>query len=324
MDAHGLPWPEAHDRHGLMLYQWQVTRSGRISRRSVSVPERLSGPASRMAALLLVQRLPAFSVVSLPAGHRASKSSRELTRTVHWLDDRQRTWNRRANAHIAVVAKTHIAGREESSHPMARVLRYASRRFIHAHSGSLLAAILACVAAVATVQADWSSIAATAAIDEGDRLKVVLNNDGSAGIRSTISSTSAKLRFSVVKTPSLLVTIPRPDEVGSLVFVMRARDNGPAARVIATLKRVTFGYYGGPQRADVVAVIDSDDHPQGDGWLTINGSLNSCCWIRNRVTGGAEALNFLDSAYFVEVQLIKNSAEGNPGVLAVGVLRGEP
>jgi hypothetical protein len=189
---------------------------------------------------------------------------------------------------------------------------------------SLLAASLACVAAVATVQADWSSIAATAAIDEGDRLKVVLNNDGSAGIRSAISSTSAKLRFSVVKTPSLLVTIPRPEEVGSLVFVMRARDNGPASRVIATLKRVTFGYYGGPQRADVVAVIDSDDHPQGDGWQTMNGTLNSCCWIRNRVTGGAEALNFLDSAYFVEVQLIKNSADGDPGVLAVGVLRGEP
>ena len=189
---------------------------------------------------------------------------------------------------------------------------------------SLLAASLAGVAAVATVRADWSSVGATAAIDEGDRLKVVFNNDGSAAIRSTISSTSAKLRFPVVKTPSLLVTIPRPDEVGSLVFVMRARDNGPAARVIATLKRVTFGYYGGPERADVVATIDSDDHPQGDGWRTINGTLSGCCWIRNRVTGGAEALNFLDAAYFVEVQLIKNSADGNPGVLAVAVLRGEP
>ena len=181
---------------------------------------------------------------------------------------------------------------------------------------SLLAAILACVAAVATVQADWSSVAATGAIDEGDRAKVVFNNDGSAAIRSTISSASAKMR--------LLVPTPRPDELGSLVFVMRARDNGPAARVIATLKRVTFGYYGGPERSDIVAVIDSEQHPQGDGWLTMNGSLKSCCWIRNRVTGGAEALNFLDSAYFVEVQLIKNSTAGNPGVLSVAVVRGEP
>jgi hypothetical protein len=189
---------------------------------------------------------------------------------------------------------------------------------------SLLAAMLACAAAVATVQADWSTIAAAGAIDEGDRGKVVFNNDGSASIRPTISSTSAKLRFPVVKTPSLLVPIPRPDELGSLVFVMRARDNGPAARVIATLKRVTLGYYGGPERSDIAAVIDSELHPQVDRWVTVTGTLNSCCWIRNAVTGGAEALNFLDSVYFVEVQLIKNSADGNPGVLSVAVLRGEP
>ena len=30
VDAHDFPWPEAHDRHGLMLNQWQVTRAGRI------------------------------------------------------------------------------------------------------------------------------------------------------------------------------------------------------------------------------------------------------------------------------------------------------
>jgi hypothetical protein len=189
---------------------------------------------------------------------------------------------------------------------------------------SLPAAILACVAAVATVQADWGSVAATAAIDEGDRNKIVFNSDGSASIRSTISSTSAKLRFPIVKTPSLLLPIPRPDELGNLVFVMRARDNGPAAHVIARLKRVTFGFYGGPERSDVAAIIDSDLHPQGDGWVTVSGTLNGCCWLRNPRTGGYEALNFLDSVYFVEVLLIKNGAEGNPGLLAVAVLRDEP
>lgn len=189
---------------------------------------------------------------------------------------------------------------------------------------SLLTAVLTCAAAIATVHADWASIAATGVIDEGDRDKVVFNNDGSVSIRPTISSTSAKLRFPIVKTPSLLIPIPKPDELGSLVFVMRARDNGPAARVVATLKRVTFGYFGGPPSADVAATIDSELHPQGDEWVTVTGTLQSCCWIRNAQTGGAEALNFLDSVYFVEVQLIKNNAEGNPGVLGVAVLRGEP
>ena len=174
---------------------------------------------------------------------------------------------------------------------------------------SRLAAVLVCLAAAATAHADWSSVAATATIDEGDLGKVVLNSDGSAGIRSTISSTSAKLRFPVVKTPSLLVPQPRPDEIGGLVFVMRVRDNGPAARVIATLKRVTFGYYGGPERSDVAATIDSDLAQASDGWATIGAQhYGSCCWIRNTAISylAREELSFLDAAYFVEVQLIHN------------------
>jgi hypothetical protein len=85
-----------------------------------------------------------------------------------------------------------------------------------------------------------------------------------------------------------------------------------------------LGYFGGPETSDIAATIDSELHPQGDGWVTVTGTLHSCCWLRNAQTGGAEALTFLDSVYFVEVQLIKNSAEGNPGLLSVAVLRGEP
>jgi hypothetical protein len=193
-----------------------------------------------------------------------------------------------------------------------------------------LVSVFACVAAVATVtvHADWTAVAATAAIDEGDLNKILFNNDGSATIRPTISSTSAKLRVSIVKTPSLVVPNPRPDELGPLVFMMRARDNGPGARVIATLKRITFGYFGGPERTDVVATIDSDMYQAGSDWATMPvnsfNAYNPCCFLRNPTTGTPEALNFLDSAYYVEIQLIKNNAEGNPGVLSVGILRDEP
>src|SRR5918995_2727499 len=188
---------------------------------------------------------------------------------------------------------------------------------IHA---SHLAVVFVSVAAVATLRADWTGIAATAAIDEGDLGKVVFNSDGSAQIRPTISSTSAKLRLTVSETPSLLMPNPRPDEVGQLVFVMRVRDNGPAARVIATLKRVVVGFFIDRPRTDVAATIDTDqfDSPS-DGWITAwaNAShhYSSCCWIRNPQTGVREGLDFFDVGYFVEVQLIKNSAEGNPGVL---------
>jgi hypothetical protein len=191
---------------------------------------------------------------------------------------------------------------------------------------SRLAAVFVCVAAVATVHADWAGVAATAAIDEGDLGKIVFNSDGSAGIRPTINSTSAKLRLQLPKTPSLLVRNPRPSEVGELVFVMRVRDNGPGAHVIATLKRVTLGYFiGGPQRSDVAATIDSDLIPPSDGWMTVTAQrYSSCCWIRDPNIGIREELNFFDAGWFVEVQLIKNSAEGNPGVLSVAVLRDEP
>jgi hypothetical protein len=198
---------------------------------------------------------------------------------------------------------------------------------IHA---SHLAIFFASVTAVATLRADWTGVAATAAIDEGDLGKVVFNNDGSAEIRSTISSTSAKLRLTVPETPSLRVPNPKPDEVGSLVFAMRVRDNGPAARVIATLKRVTVGYFIDRPSTVVAATIDSDqfDSPS-DGWTTAwaNAShhySSSCCWIRNPQTGVKEGLDFFDVGYFVEVQLIKNSAEGNPGVMSVAILRDQP
>jgi hypothetical protein len=192
-----------------------------------------------------------------------------------------------------------------------------------------LAAVFACVAAVATVHADWNGVAATAAIDERDLGKVVFNSDGSAGIRPTISSTSAKLRLQLPKTPSLLVGNPRPSEVGELVFVMRVRDNGSGARVIATLKRVTLGYFiVGPQRSDVAATIDSDLNlnPPSDEWVTVSAQqYSSCCWIRDPNNFSIrEELDFFDAGWFVEVQLIKNSAEGNPGVMSVAVLRDEP
>ena len=192
---------------------------------------------------------------------------------------------------------------------------------------SCLAALVACLAAVVTLHADWNGVAATAAIDEGDLGKIVFNSDGSAGIRPNIS-TSAKLRFQVPETPSLRAPNPRPSEVGDLFFVMRVRDNGPAARVLATLRRVTLGYFiDGPQRTDIAATIDSDLVPPSDGWVTVSAQqYSSCCWIRNPKLGflAREEMDFFDAGWFVEVQLIKNNAEGNPGVLSVAVVRDEP
>ena len=191
---------------------------------------------------------------------------------------------------------------------------------------SLLAAGFVCAGAVATLQAGWIGVAATAAIDEGDLNKVVFNSDGSAGIRPTISSTSAKLRLQVPETPTLLMPNPKPVEVGPLRFLMRVRDNGAGARVIATLRRVTLGWFiEAPPRSDVAATIDSDLVPPSDGWIILEAqNYSSCCWIREPGQPSAKGMDFFDAGWFVEVQLIKNGAEGNPGVATVGVVRDEP
>lgn len=104
------------------------------------------------------------------------------------------------------------------------------------------AILFSLVAAAPVLHADWTGVGSTATIDEGDLGKIMLNNDGSASIRSTISSTSAKVRFNVTSNQGIDLFIPRPgEEIGNLVFTMRVRDNGAGARVIATLKRITLG-----------------------------------------------------------------------------------
>ena len=130
---------------------------------------------------------------------------------------------------------------------------------------------------------------ATAAIDEGDVNKVVFNRVGWHSSDHQLDV--GKVAYADSEDPSLLVPNPRPRDVGELMFVMRVRDNGPGARVIATLKRVTLNYFGdGPQRSDVAATIDGDLFPPSDGWMTASSgapqqSSSSCCWIRDPRTG---------------------------------------
>ena len=126
----------------------------------------------------------------------------------------------------------------------------------------IMAVVFSLVAAASVLHADWTAVGSTGTIDEGDLGKIVLNNDGSASIRSTISSTSAKVRFNVTSNPGIDFFIPKPgEETGNLVFTMRVRDNGAGARVIATLKRITLGGRSDiamPQTTVTAATIDSD------------------------------------------------------------------
>jgi hypothetical protein len=107
----------------------------------------------------------------------------------------------------------------------------------------------------------------------------VLNIDGSATVRATISSTSAKIRFNVTSAQDLLRQGPGSD-AGAVEFAMRFRDNGPDARVIATLKQVgLYGFYDSAQHTtEVLATIDSDWYHASDQWHTGRPAIGS--WRR--------------------------------------------
>jgi len=171
------------------------------------------------------------------------------------------------------------------------------------------------LAGTVAVRGHWTGVASAGTIDEGDLNKVVLNTDGSATIRPTISSTSAKIRFNVTSDRDIVELAPE-EAGGSLEFTMRFRDNGPGAHIVATLKRVTLNgfHYSRPQGTETLATIDTDEYPQSEEWQTGWGR-----WPKGFNSG----LKFLDDGYVVEVQLIKNNAEGNPGVMGVQVYRDE-
>jgi hypothetical protein len=173
----------------------------------------------------------------------------------------------------------------------------------------------AMMAGAVVVRGHWTGVASAGTIDEGDLNKIVLNTDGSATIRSTITGTSAKIRFNVPSDEDIRTLAPDQDG-GSLVFSMRFRDNGPGTRIIATLKRVALnGFnFNALQQTETLATIDSEESPPSEQWQTGWGR-----WHKGFNTG----LKFLNDGYVVEVQMIKNNGSGNPGVMGVQVYRDE-
>ena len=176
------------------------------------------------------------------------------------------------------------------------------------------------------LHANWTVVGSAGTIDESDLGKIVLNNDGSASIRSTISSTSAKIRFNVVEDTLLEPPAPGVD-VGSLVFAMRVRDNGPGSRVLATLKRIVLGFdpdfspqnrrHRGYDRQRPGAVERRLDQRE-------RSALHRCCFAFNPLAGGQEGMLWANSGWIAEVQLIKHDSTGNPAVMGVSIFREQP
>jgi hypothetical protein len=152
----------------------------------------------------------------------------------------------------------------------------------------------------------WTNVGAVGTPDETDGQKVAFGNDGSVTIRSTIASTSAKLRYNVVSTG----TIDEATATEPLSLFVNMKDNGPSTHVVVTLKRVRTS----DGRVDTLAIGDSDRLEPSD-------YMGPTYVLKDPQTGQVlYSLDFRSYAYVVEVQLIKNAADGNPTVRLLQLL----
>jgi hypothetical protein len=170
--------------------------------------------------------------------------------------------------------------------------------------------------AVAVLHANgWTAAASTGVIDEADLNNIVLNNDGSASIASTVNSVTTKVRFNITDVSGVEPS-EEEGQIGNIPGIEIAyRDNGPGARVYVKVKRIHIGLsISGGQlgTVDELATMDSDTHPASSGWQTMSSTMRKVDFLCCR-TG----LRFPDYAYVVEVQLIKSASTGNPGLLGL-------
>lgn len=157
----------------------------------------------------------------------------------------------------------------------------------------------------------WQALGATGAPDESAGARILLQDSGWAEIRPEIASTSVKLRYNI---PPLDGLKGFPDEPYT-GYEMRAhaRDNGPAARVIITIRAMHWG--DGVVR--ILGQFDSDRFEPGTDTFWGGGYL--------RDEGGImKHFRPYHNAYWAEVQLIKTAPEGRPGIQALAILIDEP
>ena len=173
---------------------------------------------------------------------------------------------------------------------------------------SLIAAVsvLACAPAAfaqVNVPSVWTVAGVTGIVDEAAANMYLFNNTGSVSIKASVASGSMVIRFPVQ-------TLPLKDSPEGACVQLRARlrDTGDGARVLVRLMRLNITT--GSLRS--VGAIDTDTQP------LLNGNhysvYQTCLNVPN-----AFPFDVGEFAYYVEAQLIKDTATANPGLMVVQI-----
>jgi hypothetical protein len=156
----------------------------------------------------------------------------------------------------------------------------------------------------------WSQTGATGIVDDEGARAVVLKDNGSAAIRASVPSATIKLRYAVTGGPSHLDGFDP-----AMCMRLSVRDTGATSRVVVRLKAQSFS--SGQQF--VLGTYDSDarELPPSDQYQTA-----LTCPLSDPSGGTLQGFNYRDFTYYLEVELAKTDATGNPGIRFLGLSGG--
>ncbi len=159
----------------------------------------------------------------------------------------------------------------------------------------------------------WTTVASTGTVDESDASEIAFSGPFATFGNSVSGPARSIIRYNVVAVDGLFA------QAGPLSWpnlIVNYRDDGADARVVVYLREYEFGANPMNPALNTRIVFDSDLYPTSNEYQTRNtgncGQFNNFEFVPN---------NQNVRAYFLEVHLIRNSANGNPGVGAFGLSR---
>ena len=165
--------------------------------------------------------------------------------------------------------------------------------------------VLACASVASAQVVDvWSAAGVTGVVDEADLHIHAFNSTGSVSIKSSVTSGTLDIRFPIQTMPNHVAPAGACTELRALL-----RDTGPGVRVIVRLMQlgIKSGFDG---QLTSLGQIDSDTTARR---TRLNEPLEYAEY-RTCINVTAERpFDFQLFTYYVEAQLIKTAAGGNPG-----------